>query len=85
MLVVLVFALFFKPVRFSVVLAVSLFFAGGIGNLIDRISHDGLVIDFINIGIGPVRTGIFNVADVAVMIGFFILFLAVLRQQKETR
>ncbi|MFO0897456.1 MAG: signal peptidase II [Pirellulales bacterium] len=47
-------------------LAVLGLLAGGIGNLIDRVSHDGLVIDFINLGVGPVRTGIFNVADVAI-------------------
>jgi signal peptidase II len=27
------------------------------------------VTDFINVGIGPLRTGIFNVADVAIMLG----------------
>lgn len=43
--------------------------AGGIGNLIDRVANDGLVIDFINVGIGPLRTGIFNVADMAVTFG----------------
>ena len=43
--------------------------AGGIGNLIDRVGNNGLVTDFINIGIGPVRTGVFNVADMAVTFG----------------
>ncbi len=33
----------------------------------------GSVIDFLNIGIGPVRTGIFNVADVAIMVGIALL------------
>jgi signal peptidase II len=56
-------------------LAVVLLLAGGIGNLIDRIFHHGLVIDFLNVGIGPVRTGIFNVADMAIMAGFAILIL----------
>src|SRR5580700_11740835 len=36
-------------------LAVVLLLAGGIGNLIDRLFHGGLVIDFLNVGIGPVR------------------------------
>jgi len=49
--------------------------AGGIGNLIDRLFHNGLVIDFLNVGIGPIRTGIFNVADMAIMAGFGILLL----------
>ncbi len=56
-------------------LAVVLLLAGGIGNLIDRLFHGGLVIDFLNVGIGPVRTGIFNVADMAIMAGFGILIL----------
>jgi signal peptidase II len=56
-------------------LAIVLLLAGGIGNLIDRMFHDGLVIDFLNVGIGPVRTGIFNVADMAIMAGFGLLLL----------
>jgi signal peptidase II len=49
--------------------AFVLILAGGIGNLIDRVWNHGLVRDFINIGIGPVRTGIFNLADIAVTVG----------------
>jgi signal peptidase II len=56
-------------------LAVALLMAGGIGNLLDRVFHDGLVIDFLNMGIGPLRTGIFNVADMAIMAGFALLLL----------
>ena len=81
----LTFALVSKPGRFPVVLAVSLFVAGGVGNFIDRIIHNGSVVDFINIGIGPLRTGIFNFADVSIMAGSLILFLTVLRQKKEDR
>jgi signal peptidase II len=43
--------------------------AGGLGNLGDRIATGGWVVDFMNLGIGPLRTGIFNVADVALMAG----------------
>ena len=57
----------------SQMLAISLLMAGGIGNLIDRLFHGGLVIDFLNMGIGPLRTGIFNVADMAIMAGFALL------------
>ncbi len=53
--------------------AITFILAGGIGNLIDRVWHDGLVIDFINLGIGPLRTGIFNVADVAVTFGLIAI------------
>lgn len=47
---------------------VALMWAGGVSNLIDR-ALNGSVVDFLNVGIGSLRTGIFNVADVAVMLG----------------
>jgi len=53
--------------------ALALVAAGGIGNLIDRLVHQGRVVDFLNLGIGPVRTGIFNVADIAITLGVFWL------------
>ena len=43
--------------------------AGGIGNLIDRVMREGAVIDFMNMGVGSLRTGIFNIADVQIMVG----------------
>jgi signal peptidase II len=46
----------------------TLFVAGGASNWIDRLVR-GSVVDFLNVGIGPVRTGIFNVADIAIMVG----------------
>ena len=49
-----------------------LFVAGGLSNLIDRVAM-GSVIDFLNVGIGSFRTGIFNVADVAIMAGVAVL------------
>jgi signal peptidase II len=33
------------------------------------------VVDFMVVRVGPVKTGVFNVADVAVMIGVGLLFL----------
>jgi signal peptidase II len=59
----------------SRVLALALICGGGIGNLIDRIRFEGYVVDFLNIGLGPVRTGIFNLADVALMAGASLLFV----------
>ena len=56
-------------------IALALVAGGGIGNLIDRVIHDGRVTDFLNIGIGPVRTGIFNLADMAILAGAFLLFV----------
>lgn len=56
---------------------------GGIGNLIDRIINDGRVVDFVSLGLGPVRTGIFNVADVAVMAGAMLLLYGFLRHHEK--
>ena len=48
--------------------------AGGGSNLFDRIVH-GSVIDFMNVGIGSLRTGVFNVADVAILAGIILFAL----------
>jgi len=53
-------------------LGATLFVAGGASNWIDRVTN-GKVIDFLNVGIGPVRTGVFNVADMAILAGFALL------------
>ena len=65
-------------------IALSFVLAGGIGNVIDRLFHDGRVIDFLNLGLGSLRTGIFNVADVAITGGVILLWLASFRVQPET-
>jgi len=54
-------------------LAVALVCGGAIGNLLDRIRSAQGVVDFIDIGIGDVRWPTFNVADMAVSIGAFLL------------
>jgi signal peptidase II len=58
----------------------ALLTAGGLGNLIDRLVNGGLVVDFMVLGIGPVHTGIFNMADVAVMAGMALVLLSGFRK-----
>jgi len=60
----------------AVVVALALMLAGGASNWVDRVTNDGRVVDFLNLGIGGVRTGIFNVADVAIMAGAVVAFIA---------
>lgn len=57
-------------------IALTLVFSGGISNFFDRVVNNGAVIDFLNIGVGSIRTGIFNVADIAIMLGVFLLLFA---------
>lgn len=52
---------------------IALYVGGGTSNLIDRLHHGGFVVDFINLGVGPLRTGVFNFADVAITAGVFLL------------
>jgi signal peptidase II len=60
-----------------------MFLAGGFSNLVDRIAM-GRVIDFLNVGIGPFRTGIFNVADVAIVAGIGVLLVEHWRRPRAT-
>jgi signal peptidase II len=54
-------------------LAVALVCGGAVGNLIDRIRSPLGVVDFIDVGIGDMRWPTFNVADMAVSTGAFLL------------
>jgi signal peptidase II len=59
----------------AVAVAAALVAGGGLGNLWDRITAHGLVVDFLNLGLGKLRTGIFNVADLAIVGGAVVLLL----------
>jgi signal peptidase II len=56
----------------------SLVIGGGGSNLLDRVLRDGRVIDFLRVGVGDLRTGIFNVADFAIITGLVFLFASAL-------
>lgn len=58
------------------IIALSLVFSGGMSNFYDCIMNNGAVIDFLNLGLGSIRTGIFNVADIAIMAGAFMLLFS---------
>ena len=79
LVVVLIFNWKMRPVSF---VSLALLLSGGIGNLIDRTTQNGLVTDFLNVGIGSLRTGIFNVADMAIMAGAGILLWQSFRDER---
>ena len=62
--------------------AISMILSGGASNLYDRVINNGAVVDFLNIGFGSFRTGIFNIADIAIVVG--ALFLLLLGSKPET-
>jgi signal peptidase II len=56
--------------------------AGGVSNWVDRLVQ-GSVVDFLNVGIGPVRTGVFNVADMAIMLGAVLIAFGGLQRRAD--
>lgn len=46
---------------------------GGLSNLIDRVIRDGHVVDYLVLNIGTLHTGVFNLADIAIMAGATVL------------
>lgn len=74
LLAMLGYALLSKSLRPLQALALAMVLGGGVSNLWDRLKHGGHVVDFINLGVGSVRTGIFNVADMAICAGVLLLW-----------
>ena len=68
------------------VVGLSFVIGGGIGNIYDRIIHKS-VTDFWHIDFGSgIQTGIFNMADVSVMVGMgCILVSAILSRKKKEK
>jgi signal peptidase II len=64
-------------------IGLGLIWAGGTSNLIDRITRHGLVSDFIFIRIGPFHTGVFNLADVTIMLGGAVIVCGVLMRRRK--
>lgn len=83
LLVLFAYAFFAPKLRVQDVLAFALILAGGVSNLIDRFIHGGYVVDFINLGVGSLRTGIFNVADIAITVGVLVLLIQGWRRRQN--
>ncbi len=60
-------------------LALALVSGGALGNLLDRLKSGRGVVDFIDVGVGDWRWPTFNVADIAVTSGAFLLALVLWR------
>lgn len=83
------FLIFSRQLRWAPALALALILAGGIGNLIDRLFRGGEVVDFMHIDLGfslgplPMKTGVFNVADMAIVGGLLLLIGLEMLQKKR--
>ena len=78
-----VFVLRSPRLRLSTTIALALLAGGGVSNVIDRIFREGRVVDFLNVGIGTLRTGIFNLADVAILSGIVLLVALQLGRDRQ--
>lgn len=83
--IILVYTIFNTALSTFSVVAYSIIMGGGFSNLYDRIVNNGGVVDFLNMGIGQLRTGIFNVADVFIMVGIVMLMthVQILKQKRN--
>lgn len=80
LLAIVLYRIIRKPQHFFENLAVTLFFAGGLGNAIDRIQYK-FVVDFIDIKWFDFP--VFNIADIAVVSGAVAAIIYVLFFDKE--
>ena len=81
---VVVYAIKARDLNLAQLFGLLLLVSGGIGNLIDRLVNNGAGIDFLNVGIGSLRTGIFNFADVFIMAGISIFVVASMKKETNT-
>jgi signal peptidase II len=74
-----------KTMRLGQLVPLGLIFTGGMGNIADRLIYNRQVTDFMNVGIGSLRTGIFNVADMCVTTGVIILLFQSFKKDKKNK
>ena len=65
-------------------MSLALVCGGAVGNLIDRVRAPRGVVDFIDIGLGDSRWPTFNIADMAVSLGAFLLAWVLWGEDTET-
>ena len=66
------YTLFSSQMSRQQIIAFSFILGGGISNIYDRLLYNQ-VVDFMNMGFPGLRTGIFNFADVSIMVGLGIM------------
>lgn len=72
--------MFSKTLTWWQIIAFSFILGGGISNVYDRLLY-GSVIDFMNMGIQNLRTGIFNFADTSIMTGLFMMIPTIFQRK----
>jgi signal peptidase II len=81
---ILVFTIGNRSINWWQWIGLALIAGGGVANLIDRVLNRGAVVDFVQLGIGPLRTGVFNMADVAIVLGGALFVLGSLSAEDSS-
>jgi len=68
----------------NTVVGVGLILGGGLSNWADRVANGNLVVDFMNVGVGPLRSGVFNVADLLIELGALVLLVGAWRASRAS-
>lgn len=71
-----------RNLSMSMQIALCFLIGGGVGNLYDRIVH-GSVTDFMHLNFYFFQTGVFNFADISIMIGVGILLIKSFTSKKQ--
>lgn len=74
-----------NPVDTANLTGYALIVSGGFSNWIDRARFDGVVVDFMNMGLGSLRTGVFNIADLAILAGIGVLLISGWKQDRAAK
>ena len=73
-----------KDITKTTAIGIAFAIGGGIGNIFDRIFY-GSVTDFIILKINTLETGIFNLADVSIIVGIILVFWEIITHSKESQ
>jgi signal peptidase II len=69
-----------KDMTHATLIGICCVLGGGIGNIFDRIMY-GSVTDFLHVDFVLFQTGVFNLADVSIMTGVFIVLIDTYRKR----
>ncbi len=79
----ILYLIFGNNISFRQAVCIACVIGGGIGNVWDRAMHHGAVTDFLNFGIGNIRTGVLNVADLSITFGAILLLIFQSQEDKK--
>ena len=70
--------------RWRILVPGALVTGGGLSNLLDRLANGGRVTDFLVLHLGPLRSGIFNIADLAITAGTVLLGIELVKNPRSS-